>query len=179
MFCDRFEISSDRIRNCWSPGYPTSCPAPRKLRSTSSRAGRTGYADSRVIYWKDFLKSRLGKLSETGYERRISPEERCDCCSPAARPTCPKGILCPHRFNALLILVHRAVFQFHQRRQRHRDTAGVPRFRLQASAYLACYYNGGTVYLEPTFSTKIYIDEQKAPAHVHRRRAHDVRGHAA
>jgi long-chain acyl-CoA synthetase len=111
--------------------------------------------DSRVIYWKDFLKKAEG--IETGYERRISPEEGAVVLFSGGTTNLPKGILLSsYNFNAL----SSSIAPFSNFTSDDSVIAILPVFH--GFGLGICIHsilcNGGTVYLEPTFSTKIYID---------------------
>ncbi|NLT98018.1 MAG: long-chain fatty acid--CoA ligase, partial [Christensenellaceae bacterium] len=111
--------------------------------------------DSRVIYWKDFLKKAEGV--EFAYQRRINPEEGAVVLFSGGTTNLPKGILLSsYNFNAL----SSSIAPFSNFTSNDSVIAILPVFH--GFGLGICIHsilcNGGTVYLEPKFSTKIYID---------------------
>jgi len=111
--------------------------------------------DSRVIYWKDFLKKAEGM--EICYERKSDPQEGAVVLFSGGTTNLPKGILLSsYNFNAL----SSSIAPFSNFTSDDSVIAILPVFH--GFGLGICVHsilcNGGTVYLEPKFSTKIYID---------------------
>ena len=111
--------------------------------------------DSRVIYWKDFLKKAEGM--EISYERKSDPQEGAVVLFSGGTTNLPKGILLSsYNFNAL----SSSIAPFSNFTSDDSVIAILPVFH--GFGLGICIHsilcNGGTVYLEPKFSTKIYID---------------------
>lgn len=112
-------------------------------------------ADSRVIFWKIFLKNSAGE--DTPYRRRIDPKDGAVVLFSGGTTAMPKGILLSsYNFNALSkIMAPLAKFT-----KDDSVIAILPVFHgfgLGLCVHsIAC--TGGTFILEPKFGTKIYIN---------------------
>ncbi len=111
--------------------------------------------DPRVVFWKDFLKISEG--AESCYERRIDPKDGAVVLFSGGTTNMPKGILLSsYNFNALSA----SIAPFAKFTKDDSVIAILPVFH--GFGLGICIHsilcNGGTLFLEPKFGTKIYID---------------------
>jgi long-chain acyl-CoA synthetase len=112
--------------------------------------------DERVVYWKDFLKKSDDGFA-VPYTRRISPEDGAVVLFSGGTTNLPKGILLSsYNFNALSAIIG----PFAQFTSSDSVIAILPVFH--GFGLGICIHsilcNGGTLFLEPKFGTKIYIE---------------------
>lgn len=111
--------------------------------------------DGRVVFWKDFLKR--SEETETDYERSIEPGDGAVVLFSGGTTNMPKGILLSsYNFNALSAIIA----PFAKFEKDDSVIAILPVFH--GFGLGICIHsilcNGGTLFLEPKFGTKIYID---------------------
>ena len=111
--------------------------------------------DPRVVFWKDFLKKGDGAAAP--YERKIDPADGAVVLFSGGTTNMPKGILLSsYNFNALSATIG----PFAKFEKDDSVIAILPVFH--GFGLGICIHsivcNGGTLYLEPKFGTKIYID---------------------
>jgi long-chain acyl-CoA synthetase len=111
--------------------------------------------DGRVVLWKDFLKKAPEEAEP--YERRIDPKDGAVVLFSGGTTNMPKGILLSsYNFNALSALIA----PFAKFTKDDSVIAILPVFH--GFGLGICIHSilctGGTLYLEPKFGTKIYID---------------------
>lgn len=112
--------------------------------------------DGRVVLWREFL-NRAETAAEPRYERQIDPKEGAVVLFSGGTTNMPKGIvLSSYNFNALSA----AIAPFAKFTEDDSVIAILPVFH--GFGLGICIHtilcNGGTLFLEPKFSTKIYID---------------------
>lgn len=112
--------------------------------------------DSRVVTWKEFLKKSL-EQPEQPYERRIDPKAGAVVLFSGGTTSLPKGILLSsYNFNALMA-INTPTARFTSNDSIIAILPVFHGFGLGLCVHsIAC--NGGTIILEPKFSTKIYIE---------------------
>ena len=111
--------------------------------------------DDRVVYWKDFLKK--SEEAELPYNRLIDPKDGAVVLFSGGTTNMPKGILLSsYNFNALSAIIA----PFAKFTKDDSVIAILPVFH--GFGLGICIHsilcNGGTLFLEPKFGTKIYID---------------------
>ena len=117
--------------------------------------GRKLPEDGRVVFWKDFLKKSNG--AELPCERHMDPKDGAVVLFSGGTTNMPKGILLSsYNFNALSAIIA----PFAEFTKDDSVIAILPVFH--GFGLGICIHsilcNGGTIFLEPKFGTKIYID---------------------
>ena len=131
-------------------------PGTKKVAFNIIKGGQNKIPeDGRVVYWKDFLKK--SETAEAAYERSIDPKGGAVVLFSGGTTNMPKGILLSsYNFNALSSLIG----PFAKFTKDDSVIAILPVFH--GFGLGICIHtilcNGGTIFLEPKFGTKIYID---------------------
>ncbi len=131
-------------------------PGTKKVMFNVIKGGQNKVPeDDRVVFWKDFLKKSEG--IETPYERQIDPKEGAVVLFSGGTTNMPKGILLSsYNFNALSA----TIAPFAKFTKDDSVIAILPVFH--GFGLGICIHsilcNGGTLFLEPKFGVKIYID---------------------
>ncbi len=156
MFYDRFKDILRPDQKLLVTKISDFLPQSKKLMFNIIKGGQNKIPeDSRVILWKDFLKK--SEQDRGTYERRIDAKEGAVVLFSGGTTNMPKGILLSsYNFNALSAIIA----PFAKFTKDDSVIAILPVFH--GFGLGICIHsiicNGGTVYLEPKFGTKIYID---------------------
>lgn len=156
MFYDRFKDILRPDQKLIVTKISDFLPSTKKMAFNIIKGGQNKIPeDDRVVYWKDFLKKSEG--TEISYERRIDPKDGAVVLFSGGTTNMPKGILLSsYNFNALSSLIG----PFANFTEEDSVIAILPVFH--GFGLGICIHsilcNGGTVFLEPKFGTKIYID---------------------
>ncbi len=156
MFYDRFKDILRPDQKLLVTKISDFLPHSKKLMFNIIKGGQNKIPeDSRVILWKDFLKK--SEQDRGTYERRIEAKEGAVVLFSGGTTNMPKGILLSsYNFNALSAIIA----PFAKFTKDDSVIAILPVFH--GFGLGICIHsiicNGGTVYLEPKFGTKIYID---------------------
>lgn len=159
MFYDRFKDILRPDQKLLVTKISDFLPGTKKVAFNIIKGGQNRIPeDSRVIYWKDFLKK--SEDAKAVYERQIRPQDGAVVLFSGGTTNMPKGILLSsYNFNALSSLI----VPFAKFTKDDSVIAILPVFH--GFGLGICIHsilcNGGTVFLEPKFSTKIYIDSLK------------------
>lgn len=156
MFYDRFKDILRSDQKLLITKISDYLPGSKKLMFNIIKGGQNKIPeDDRVVLWKDFLKKSEG--AKAAYERRIDPKEGAVVLFSGGTTNMPKGILLSsYNFNALSAIIA----PFAKFTKDDSVIAILPVFH--GFGLGICIHsiicNGGTVFLEPKFGTKIYID---------------------
>ncbi len=157
MFYDRFKDILRPDQKLLVTKISDFLPGSKKVMFNVIKGGQNKVPeDSRVIFWKDFLKKSEG-VAEPAYQRAIDPKEGAVVLFSGGTTNMPKGILLSSwNFNALSAIIA----PFAKFTKDDSVIAILPVFH--GFGLGICIHsiicNGGTVFLEPKFGTKIYID---------------------
>ncbi len=157
MFYDRFKDILRPDQKLLVTKISDFLPGSKKVVFNIIKGGQNKVPeDSRVIYWKDFLK-KSEEVQEPPYQRAIDPKEGAVVLFSGGTTNMPKGILLSsYNFNALSAIIA----PFAKFTKDDSVIAILPVFH--GFGLGICIHsiicNGGTVFLEPKFGTKIYID---------------------
>ncbi len=157
MFYDRFKDILRPDQKLLVTKISDFLPGSKKVMFNIIKGGQNKVPeDSRVIYWKDFMKKSEGAQLPP-YQRAISPKEGAVVLFSGGTTNMPKGILLSsYNFNALSAIIG----PFAKFTKDDSVIAILPVFH--GFGLGICIHsiicNGGTVFLEPKFGTKIYID---------------------
>ncbi len=157
MFYDRFKDILRPDQKLLITKISDYLPGSKKVMFNIIKGGLNKVPeDSRVIDWKDFMKKSEGK-PEASYQRAIDPKAGAVVLFSGGTTNMPKGILLSsYNFNALSAIIA----PFAKFTKDDSVIAILPVFH--GFGLGICIHsiicNGGTVFLEPKFGTKIYID---------------------
>jgi len=157
MFYDRFKDILRPDQKLLVTKISDYLPGTKKVLFNVIKGGQNKIPDDeRVVYWKDFLKKSEG-MEPAAYERKIAPKEGAVVLFSGGTTNMPKGILLSsYNFNALSACIG----PFAKFTSDDSVIAILPVFH--GFGLGICIHsilcNGGTIYLEPKFGTKIYID---------------------
>jgi long-chain acyl-CoA synthetase len=156
MFYDRFKDILRPDQKLLVTKVSDFLPGTKKVAFNIIKGGQNKIPeDSRVVDWTDFLKK--AEAAEVIYERRIDPKDGAVVLFSGGTTNMPKGILLSsYNFNALSSLIG----PFAKFTKDDSVIAILPVFH--GFGLGICIHsilcNGGTIFLEPKFGTKIYID---------------------
>ncbi len=156
MFYDRFKDILRPDQKLLITKISDFLPGTKKVMFNVIKGGANKVPeDGRVIFWKDFLKKSEG--SGSAYKRRIDPKEGAVVLFSGGTTNMPKGILLSsYNFNALSACIG----PFANFTKDDSVIAILPVFH--GFGLGICIHsivcNGGTLFLEPKFGVKIYID---------------------
>lgn len=156
MFYDRFKDILRPDQKLLITKISDFLPGTKKVAFNVIKGGQNKIPDDdRVVFWKDFLKK--GEGIETPYARSIDPKEGAVVLFSGGTTNMPKGILLSsYNFNALSAIIA----PFAKFEKDDSVIAILPVFH--GFGLGICIHsilcNGGTIFLEPKFGTKIYID---------------------
>lgn len=156
MFYDRFKDILRPDQKLLITKISDFLPGTKKVAFNIIKGGQNKIPeDDRVVFWKDFLQKSDGV--EMPYERRIDPKDGAVVLFSGGTTNMPKGILLSsYNFNALSAIIA----PFAKFTSEDSVIAILPVFH--GFGLGICIHsilcNGGTLFLEPKFGTKIYID---------------------
>jgi long-chain acyl-CoA synthetase len=156
MFYDRFKDILRPDQKLLVTKVSDFLPGTKKVAFNIIKGGQNKIPeDSRVVFWTDFLKK--SQTTEVIYERKIDPKDGAVVLFSGGTTNMPKGILLSsYNFNALSSLIG----PFAKFTKDDSVIAILPVFH--GFGLGICIHsilcNGGTIFLEPKFGTKIYID---------------------
>ena len=156
MFYDRFKDILRPDQKLLITKISDFLPGTKKVAFNVIKGGQNKIPDDdRVVFWKDFLKK--GEGIDTPYARSIDPKEGAVVLFSGGTTNMPKGILLSsYNFNALSAIIA----PFAKFEKDDSVIAILPVFH--GFGLGICIHsilcNGGTIFLEPKFGTKIYID---------------------
>ncbi len=156
MFYDRFKDILRPDQKLLITKISDFLPGTKRLLFNVIKGGENKIPeDDRVVFWKDFLKKSEG--AEGSYQRAIDPKEGAVVLFSGGTTNMPKGILLSsYNFNALSAIIA----PFAKFTCEDSVIAILPVFH--GFGLGICIHsilcNGGTLFLEPKFGTKIYID---------------------
>jgi long-chain acyl-CoA synthetase len=163
VWCVTVDMFYDRFREILRPDQKLLItkisdflPGTKKVAFNIIKGGKNKIPeDGRVVLWKDFINKSEG--ADAAYERRIDPKEGAVVLFSGGTTNMPKGILLSsYNFNALSALIG----PFAEFTSDDSVIAILPVFH--GFGLGICIHsilcNGGTLYLEPKFGVRIYID---------------------
>ena len=156
MFYDRFKDILRPDQKLLVTKVSDFLPGAKKFAFNIMKKQNKIPEDGRVVYWKDFLK-KSEDIVDIPYERSIDPKEGAVVLFSGGTTNMPKGILLSsYNFNALAA----SIAPLSKFTSDDSVIAILPVFH--GFGLGICIHtilcNGGTLYLEPKFGTKIYID---------------------
>lgn len=156
MFYDRFKDILRPDQKLLITKISDFLPGTKKMMFNIIKGGKNKVPeDGRVIFWKDFMNKTQG--TDTPYGRQIDPKEGAAVLFSGGTTNMPKGILLSsYNFNALSA----CIAPFANFTKDDSVIAILPVFH--GFGLGICIHsilcNGGTLFLEPKFGVKIYID---------------------
>ena len=156
MFYDRFKDILRPDQRLLITKISDFLPGSKKVAFKITRGFKDKIpVDSRVVFWKDFLKKSVGDAAP--YTRRMDPKDGAVVLFSGGTTNMPKGILLSsYNFNALSV-INAPSAKFTKDDSIIAILPVFHGFGLGLCVHtIAC--NGGTLVLEPKFGTKIYID---------------------
>ncbi len=157
MFYDRFKDILRPDQKLLVTKISDYLPGTKKVLFNVIKGGQNKIPDDdRVVYWKDFL-AKSEDMEPAPYQRQIDPKEGAVVLFSGGTTNMPKGILLSsYNFNALAA----CIAPFAKFTSDDSVIAILPVFH--GFGLGICIHsilcNGGTIFLEPKFGTKIYID---------------------